>query len=136
MAISYLAKIYTNRRKEMSGLSEVKVGDYVYGVTNAAQWSGPKVTHRLYKVTKLTNTQVVCDTLRFRKDTGVIIGKGYGGVSVATPEIVEQPRIEVSYRNRWIAAKKAFDELPKQALTTEQMEAMIEAYKKLTNPEN
>jgi hypothetical protein len=83
----------------MVGLADVKEGDKIATPVVGTYWTGLRPTYELHIVTKVTRTQVVTKTKRFRKDTGLQVGDIAFGIRpiaiLATPEILEQHEAEV-----------------------------------------
>lgn len=70
-------------------MESIKVGDVVYRSTNYGRAAAKEV------VTKITSTQIVCGLIRFKRDTGRMIGASGYDVShliEATPGLKKQVR--------------------------------------------
>lgn len=86
----------------MADLSGVKQGDLIAVRTYKKYFSGPTVAYDIYKVDRVTNTQVVCGARKFRKSDGRLVGKSFTEAVPATSEIV-------SVRNKQVAARTKYD---------------------------
>lgn len=125
-------------------LEGVKIGEHLaVKVYNRVDYVH-KVSRIIYRVTKITPTQVVAeDTHRHSREIRVRIKDGhiFGGgsfsyVEIATPEIIKQHNAEVAIVERYRAAVSVVDDLINQPLhrlklTTEQLEALAKAWQEV-----
>lgn len=82
----------------MKQLSELKEGDYVFQALGYGDWKKAKIT-------RLTKTQIVIAGIKYRRDTGYLVGGGNWGVGGHISVWTEDNQIEwefklMHYRNK------------------------------------
>ena len=125
----------------MQNLSHIQVGD-VLATKNRNRYMSfvPAVNYKLWKVTKRTATQIVCEKgaveLRVRASDGQIIGEKYERAIEATPEIIATTNAEIDLEDRYLKAMRACDDLVNQPLhrlnlSTKKIEALAKAWEEI-----
>ena len=110
----------------MAGLEEVKVGDLIFMENTAPQWSGPHVAYTLHEVSRITATQVIAGSRRFRKATGRIVGVGYGVAYPVTPEILAEHKKERLAYKKYHNAREILSRLEARIRKNELSNAYID----------
>lgn len=110
----------------------------------------PRVTHELFKVLKLTETQAITQSnrqlggdVRFRLSDLKVVGENYRYVHIATQELIDEIARQHAEVDRYNKARGALTgligkELHQLNLTTEQIEHLAKAWAevKAMTPEN
>ena len=121
----------------MIDLTHLKAGDKIAVPNMHRTWNGPTVEHEILTIDRITNTQIICGTSKYRRVNGICIGDLLKSCIEATPEIIEKNKKEIDDRRRWVSAAEKIDKIVykirQRNLTIEQMEAIIEAYEKSIN---